>query len=157
MVRKIIITTYVNQLSLAWDVFITIHIHVIFVLDRRKSSSGAETTLSRASYKSLKSNKNNFGRKLEMEFNKNLCVERRRLKSNEKNLSSSSSANSDAENDAEIDVVLNQSRLQLENTEALKIRRHLLRAEDYVSWTKLTFSSAYFKLTNIMFVFFITG
>lgn len=103
--------------------------------DRRKSSSGAETTLSRTSYKSLKNGgKNAFGRKLENEFNKNVNGERRRLKSNEKILSSSSSANSDAEDDSEIDVVLKQSRLQLENTEALKIRRHLLRPEDYVSF-----------------------
>lgn len=71
-----------------------------------------------------------------MEFNKALFGnERRRIKSNEqKEISSSSSAaSSDAENDSHIDIVLNQSRRDLENTQALKIRRHLLHSEDYVS------------------------
>lgn len=99
--------------------------------DRRKSSIGGETTLSRLSHKSSKSNKSAFGRKLETDFNKSTNSERRRLKSNEKNICSSSSC-SDSENDTEIEVVLNKSRHHLENTEALKIRRHLLRPEDYV-------------------------
>lgn len=71
-----------------------------------------------------------------MEFNKSFFGnERRRIKSNEqKEISSSSSAaSSDAENDSHIDIVLNQSRRDLENTQALKIRRHLLHSEDYVS------------------------
>lgn len=71
-----------------------------------------------------------------MEFNRALFGgERRRVKSNEqKEISSSSSAaSSDAENDSHIDTVINQSRRHLENTQALKIRRHLLRSEDYVS------------------------
>lgn len=108
----------------------------IFFLERRKLSSGTETVLSRTSHKSQKTPKVNISRKLEMEFNKSFFGnERRRIKSNEqKEISSSSSAaSSDAENDSHIDIVLNQSRRDLENTQALKIRRHLLHSEDYVS------------------------
>lgn len=106
-------------------------------VDRRKMSSGGETALSRASYKSLKSSKAIY-RKLEMEFSKmQPGSERRRLKSNDyKHISTSSSAaSSDAENDSQIDSVLQQSRHQLEHTEALKVRRHLLLPADYVSAT----------------------
>lgn len=106
-------------------------------LDRRKLSSGAETTMSRASYKSLKTPKVNLNRKLEMEFNKALAsAERRRQKSGNdyKTISSSSSAaSSDAENDSHIDLVLTRSRDHLENIQALKKRRDFLRPEDYVS------------------------
>lgn len=87
-----------------------------FFTDRRKSSIGGETTLSRLSHKSSKSNKSGFGR----------------VKSNDRNISLSSSC-SESENDTEIEVVLHKSRHNLENTEALKIRRNLLRPEDYVS------------------------
>lgn len=108
-------------------------------LDRRKLSSGAETTMSRASYKSLKTPKVNLNRKLEMEFNKALAsAERRRQKSGNdyKTISSSSSAaSSDAENDSHIDLVLTRSRDHLENIQALKKRRDFLRPEDYVSFT----------------------
>lgn len=71
-----------------------------------------------------------------MEFSKAFFgSERRRIKSNDQKeiTSSSSAASSDAENDTHLDIVLNQSRRDLENTQALKIRRHLLHSEDYVS------------------------
>lgn len=104
------------------------------ILDRRKLSTGTDTVLSRTSHKSQKTPKANISRKLEIEFNKAFFGERRRNKSNDKDISSSSSAaSSDAENDSHIDIVLNQSRRDLENTQALKIRRHLLHSEDYVS------------------------
>lgn len=94
--------------------------------------------MSRASYKSLKTPKANFNRKLELEFNKALAsAERRRLKVNNdyKTISSSSSAaSSDAENDSHIDLVLSRSRDHLENIQALKNRRDFLRPEDYVSF-----------------------
>lgn len=105
-------------------------------VDRRKLSSGAETIFSRASYKSSKASKNQFNRKLEMEFNKTLLqAERRRLKSNEyKTISTSSSAaSSDAENETHMELVLNRSRNHLENIQALRNRRDFLRADDYVS------------------------
>lgn len=92
--------------------------------------------LSRTSHKSQKTPKSNISRKLEMEFSKAFFgTERRRIKSNEaKEISSSSSAaSSDSEDDSHIDIMLNQSRRDLENTQALKIRRHLLHSEDYVS------------------------
>lgn len=90
--------------------------------------------LLRTSHKLQKTPKTNISRKLEMEFNKAFFGNGiRRIKTNEsKDISSSSSeASSDAEDD--IDIVLNQSRRDLENTQALKIRRHLLHSEDYVS------------------------
>lgn len=101
-------------------------------------SSGAETILSRASYKSLKTPKiSGISRKLEMEFNKMLSSgERRRIKSSEHNnmtSSSSSAASSDVEDEMPIDKILHQSRKDLENTQALKIRRHLLHSDDFVS------------------------
>lgn len=100
-------------------------------------SSGAETTMSRASYKSLKAPKANLNRKLEFEFGKApASAERRRQKSSNdyKTISSSSSAaSSDAENDSHIDLVLKRSRDHLENIQALKNRRDFLRPEDYVS------------------------
>lgn len=71
-----------------------------------------------------------------MEFSKAFFgSERRRMKSNDQKeiTSSSSAASSDAEHDTHLDIVLNQSRRDLENTQALKIRRHLLHSEDYVS------------------------
>lgn len=103
------------------------------ILDRRKSSIGGETTQSRTSHRSVKSNKSALGRKLEPEFNKSNNAERRRMKSNDKIISSSSSSCSESENDTEIDIVLNKNRHHLEDTEALKIRRQLLRPEDFVS------------------------
>lgn len=72
------------------------------------------------------------GRKLEKEFSKG-SLDRRRLLSNEKVISPSSSSCSESENDTEIEVVLKQSRNRLEETEALKNRHHLLRSEDFVS------------------------
>lgn len=101
-------------------------------------SSGCETTLSRASHKSMKTPKANLNRKLEHEFNKSLLnSEKRRLKSfNEyKNISSSSSsaASSDGEDETHIESMLKRSKNHLENIEALKRRRELLRPEDYVS------------------------
>lgn len=113
-----------------------------FCLERRKLSNGTDTMLSRTSHKSQKTPKANISRKLEMEFSKTLFGnERRRMKSNESKeilSSSSSAASSDAEDDTHIDIVLNQSRRDLENTQALKIRRHLLHSEDYVSELKHT-------------------
>ena len=58
-------------------------------------------------------------------------IRRRRLRSNEKLLSSSSSS-SEAEDETELLELLSQSKNRLENTDALRIRRHLLRPEDYV-------------------------
>lgn len=70
-----------------------------------------------------------------MEFSKAFFgIERRRKSNEQKEISTSSSAaSSDAEDDSHIDIVLNQSRRDLENTQALKIRRHLLHWQDYVS------------------------
>lgn len=105
----------------------------VLLLDRRKIPNGSETILSRASYKSQKTPKATISRKLEIEFNKTLFnTERRRIKSNGQ-ISSSSAASSDAENESHIDIILNQSQRDLENTQALKMRRHLLHSEDYVS------------------------
>lgn len=104
------------------------------ILERRKLSNSTDTMLLRTSHKLQKTPKTNISRKLEMEFNKAFFGNGiRRIKTNEsKEISSSSSeASSDAEDD--IDIVLNQSRRDLENTQALKIRRHLLHSEDYVS------------------------
>lgn len=111
--------------------------------ERRKLSSGADTILSRSSYKSQKTPKSNsISRKLELEFNKAFfgSSERRRNKSiDQKEITSSTSssaAGSDTEDESHIDIMLKQSRRDLENTQALKIRRHLLHAEDYVSVIK---------------------
>lgn len=124
--------------------------------ERRKSSIGGETTLSRHSHKSQKSNKSGFGRKLETDFNKGPNGDRRRLKSNDKIFSSSSSC-SESENDTEIEVVLNKSRRHLSNTEALTIRSHLLRPEDFVSvngnWLWSWTPSATFIVINCFFLF----
>ncbi|XP_031626681.1 uncharacterized protein LOC116342976 [Contarinia nasturtii] len=106
-----------------------------FTEERRKLSNGTDTMQSRTSHKSQKTPKANISRKLEMEFSKAFFGnERRRMKSNESKeilSSSSSAASSDAEDETHIDIVLNQSRRDLENTQALKIRRHLLHSEDY--------------------------
>lgn len=91
-----------------------------------------------------------------MEFSKAFFgTERRRIKSNEKEISSSSSAaSSDAEDDSHIDIVLNQSRRDLENTQALKIRRHLLHSEDYVSqWTLSSYSLFFAKFLSLKYEF----
>lgn len=81
-----------------------------------------------------------------MEFNKAFfgSGERRRNKSiDQKEITSSTSssaADSDTEDESHIDIVLKQSRRDLENTQALKIRRHLLHSEDYVSvWNEIAF------------------
>lgn len=101
-------------------------------------SSGAETNLSRASYKSLKTPKIGINRKLEMEFIKmTSSSERRRIKSDHSKMTSSSSSvssdASDVEDETHIDRILIQSRKDLENTQALQIRRHLLHSGDFVS------------------------
>lgn len=44
----------------------------------------------------------------------------------------SSSSSSDSEDDTEVQNLLSQSKNRLEHTEALRIRSHLLRPEDYV-------------------------
>lgn len=68
-----------------------------------------------------------------MEFSKAyFSTERRRIDGNG-NISSSSAASSDAEHETHFDIILNQSQRDLENTQALKVRRHLLHSEDYVS------------------------
>lgn len=46
-----------------------------------------------------------------------------------------------SDDEIEIKALLGQSRSRLENTEALKIRQHLLRPEDYVSYNKNLFNS----------------
>lgn len=56
---------------------------------------------------------------------------RRRLRSNEKSFSSSSSSCSEPEDETELKTLLAQSKSRLENTDALRIRHHLLRPEDY--------------------------
>lgn len=67
---------------------------------------------------------------------------RRRIRSNEKSLkSSSSSDSSDFEDETELNGLLTQSRNRLENTNALRIRRHLLRPEDYVRFDHISNSS----------------
>lgn len=105
----------------------------VLLPDRRKIPNGNETILSRASYKSQKTPKAMISRKLENDFTKALLsAERRRNKPNGQ-ISSSSAASSDAENDSDLDIILNQSQRDFENTQALKIRRHLLHSEDYVS------------------------
>lgn len=75
-----------------------------------------------------------ISRKLENEFTNKafLSAERNRSQPNGQ-ISSSSAASSDAENDSAFDIILNQSQRNLENIQALKVRRHLLRSEDYVS------------------------
>lgn len=57
---------------------------------------------------------------------------RRRLRSNDKSFSSSSSSGSEPEDETELKTLLAQSKSRLENTDALRIRHHLLRPEDYV-------------------------
>lgn len=57
---------------------------------------------------------------------------RRRLRSNDKSFSSSSSSGSELEEETELKTLLAQSKSRLENTDALRIRHHLLRPEDYV-------------------------
>lgn len=57
---------------------------------------------------------------------------RRRLRSNDKSFTSSSSSGSEPEDETELKTLLAQSKTRLENTDALRIRHHLLRPEDYV-------------------------
>lgn len=96
--------------------------------------TGSETLLSRSSNKSLKPPKTSIGRKLEIEFQKAIFgSDRRRIKTIDPKDMLSSSDDSDAEHDAHVDAILEQSRRDLENTQALRIRRHLLHSEDYVS------------------------
>lgn len=88
---------------------------------------------------SNKSTHNNASRKLEHDFIAGLDKRkhednllRRRLRSNDKSFSSSSSSGSEPEDDTELKTLLAQSKCRLENTDALRIRHHLLRPEDYV-------------------------
>lgn len=62
---------------------------------------------------------------------------RRRLRSNEKSFSSSSSC-SEPEDETELKTLLAQSKSRLENTDALRIRHHLLRPEDYVRFENIS-------------------
>lgn len=82
---------------------------------------------------------NNISRKLEHDFIAGLdkrkhedSLLRRSLRSNDKSFSSSSSSGSEAEDETELKTLLVQSKSRLENTDALRIRHHLLRPEDYV-------------------------
>lgn len=95
-----------------------------------------------------RSSTNAINRKLEMEFISNLDkrildedMTRRRHRS-ERTFASkvtlsassqSSSAASEVEDDSELVELLVQTKNRLENTDALRIRSHLLRPEDYVS------------------------
>lgn len=99
--------------------------------------TGSETVLVRSSTKALKPPKAGIGRKLELEFQKPIFgSERRRIKAiDPKDMLSSSSDDSDAEHDSQVDAILEQSRRDLEHTQALRIRRHLLHSEDYVSFS----------------------
>lgn len=58
-------------------------------------------------------------------------IRRRSLR--QRKSASSSSADSDSDNDQDICNLLSQSRSRVENVEALRVRHHLLRPEDYVS------------------------
>lgn len=60
-------------------------------------------------------------------------IRRRSLR--QRKSASSSSADSDSDNDQDICNLLSQSRSRVENVEALRVRHHLLRPEDYVSAT----------------------
>lgn len=90
---------------------------------------------------SNKSTHNNTSRKLEHDFITGLDKRkhedsnlRRRLRSNDKSFSSSSSSASEPEDETELKTLLSQSKSRLENTDALRIRHHLLRPEDYVRY-----------------------
>ncbi|KAG4070669.1 hypothetical protein HA402_013589 [Bradysia odoriphaga] len=115
---------------------------------RRKASDGARKVSSEESKKSgdqnsplrrlsNKSSHSNAIRKLEHDFIAGLdkrkhddTLLRRRLRSNDKSFSSSSSC-SEPEDETELKTLLSQSKSRLENTDALRIRHHLLRPEDY--------------------------
>lgn len=112
-------------------IYLLLLFQCICFVDRRKTFTTSETLLSRSS----KPPKTSIGRKLEIEFQKAIFgSDRRRMKAlDAKDLLSSSSDDSDAEHDAHIDTIMEQSRRDLENTQALRIRRHLLHSEDFVS------------------------
>ncbi|KAJ6632637.1 Klarsicht protein [Pseudolycoriella hygida] len=122
---------------------------------RRKCSDGARKVSSEESKKtgdlssSLKrsSNKSTHSRKLEHDFISGLdkrknddSLLRRRLRSNDKSFSSSSSSGSEPDDETEVKTLLAQSRSRLENTDALRIRAHLLRPEDYVRFENFSFN-----------------
>ncbi len=67
---------------------------------------------------------------------------RRRLRSNDKSFSSSSSSSSEPEDETELKTLLAQSKSRLENTDALRIRHHLLRPEDYVRFENFSINCA---------------
>lgn len=104
--------------------------------------TASETLLTRSSSKSLKPPKTSIGRKLELEFQKAIFgSDRRRIKTiDPKDMLSSSSDDSDAEHDSHVDAILEQSRRDLENTQALRVRRHLLHSEDYVSFMEFFYT-----------------
>lgn len=97
---------------------------------------------------SNKSTHNNSSRKLEHDFIAGLDKRkyddnmlRRRLRSNDKSFSSSSSS-SEPEDETELKTLLAQSKPRLENTDALRIRHHLLRPEDYVRFENFSINCA---------------
>lgn len=107
------------------------------------------TKINRSTSKSaqkLRQSTSALNRKLEIDFINSLDKQkydepfmRRRIRSNEKSLtSSSSSGSSDLEDETELNGLLAQSRNRLENTNALRIRRHLLRPEDYVRFDQIS-------------------
>lgn len=61
----------------------------------------------------------------------------RNLDKSIKVIPATSSSCDDSDDEKEMRNLLQQSRNRLEDTEALKIRCHLLRPEDYVSWNTL--------------------
>lgn len=110
------------------------------------SSAHGDSPANKSIRSGHRSGSNALNRKLEMEFISNLEKRnhdedslRRRIRSerplNTKVTSSSSSdgAVSDVKDDAELVELLSQSKNRLENTDALRVRSHLLRPEDYVS------------------------
>lgn len=109
--------------------------NVSFFTESKKSG---DSPLRRLSNKSAH---NNASRKLEHDFIAGLDKRkhddnllRRRLRSNDKSFSSSSSSGSEPEDETELKTLLAQSKSRLENTDALRIRHHLLRPEDYVRY-----------------------
>lgn len=131
--------------------------------DRLSSSSGkspitltvhpSETHTSNKSPRTAhRSSQHALNRKLEIEFISNLdkrihdedTIRRRHrsertlaskatLSASSSSSSSDSAAASEVEDDCELVELLAQTRNRLENTDALRVRSHLLRPEDYVS------------------------
>lgn len=130
-------------------------------IDRLPLSSGksattltvhsSDTTNTKSPRSAHRSSTNALNRKLEIEFISNLekrihdedTIRRRqrseRTVASKATLSASSSSSSDSaaasevEDDTELVELLVQTKNRLENTDALRVRSHLLRPEDYVS------------------------